>query len=108
MTPLIKNALLTVFFIFGLLISLQAQDKYQFAVISYRTYGHEIGISINGKEFQKLVVPKEDIKHPSLDVNVVIELVNKMTNEGWEVFSTGNPTVGDWICYVFYLRKKIE
>lgn len=108
MTALMKQTLLTSFFIFGLLIRVQAQDKYQFAVISYRTYGHEIGISINGKEFQKIVVPKEEIKHPSLDVNAVIEQVNKMTNEGWEVFSTGNPIVGEWICYVFYLRKKIE
>lgn len=104
MTTQIKTTLLTGLFFFGLLTGLQAQDKYEFATITFFIPNKELGISINGTEYKNIPVSKDEVKS-NWDTNAALKQVNKMQDEGWELFDT--ETVGANFIYVFYLRKKI-
>ncbi len=103
MTTKIKTTLLTLIFIFGLQIGLQAQDKFEYAVISYHLNNARLSVSLNGTEFKKLDVSKSEIQD-YFDVNPALKEVSKMNTEGWEVFNTG--TLGANNVVLFYLRKK--
>jgi hypothetical protein len=77
-----------------------AQDKYEYASIAYaRSYG-QLEISINGTEFKKIEVPKDELKVP-LNINPVLREVSKMNAEGWELFHVVDNSI-------FYLRKKVS
>jgi len=107
MTTKIRTTLLTGLFIFVLLTGLQAQDKYEYAIIQYTPFNKQIQISINGVDFKKIDVPKDKIKGYA-DANAGLEELNKMTEQGWELFNTGHSTgSGDAIqIFLFYLKKK--
>ncbi len=101
MTTKIKTTLLTVFFIFGLLTGLQAQDKYEYAIVSYYPNIPSVTVSENGEVYQETKIAKADLKG-LLDLNPILRKVNEMTDKGWEVFSTDKSDA----TYFFYLRKK--
>lgn len=107
MTTKIKMTLLTVIFHFGLMTGLQAQEKYEYAIISYMTSQMFMEISINGVEYKKIEVPKEKIKG-SGDANAALEEINNMSTQGWELFDTEIGIGGGSSAriYIFYLRKK--
>lgn len=94
MTTKIKTTLLTLMFIFGLQISLKAQDKYEYAVVKfaspYTALKPGIFISISGKEFEKIEIKKEQLKDPLSDYTTVLNYIQSMTNNGWRVLSTFN------------------
>ena len=103
MTTKIRTTLITGLFFFAMLTGLQAQEKYEYAIISYYLNGLKIVVSINGTEFKKIEVPKAESKD-YFDTNPVLTEVSKMNNEGWEVFDTGS--IGANNVLFFYLRKK--
>ncbi len=102
MTTKIKTTLLTAFFLFGLLTGLQAQDKYEFAIVT-QWNNTELRVSIEGKPYEVIPLPK-DVKSSCVN-GKLFEYISKMQNEGWEVFNnlssySNNLTVS------FILRKK--
>ena len=99
----IQTTLLTVFFFFGLLTGIQAQDKYEYAVITFRPGALQLIVSINGSDFKKVDVTKSEIQDP-FDTNPALKEISKMNADGWEVFSTGE--LGANNGFIFYLRKK--
>ena len=103
MTPKIKTILLTGILVFGLLTALKAQEKFEYAVISYHINNTRLSVSINGTEFKKIDVSKSEIQD-YFDVNPALKELSKMNTEGWEVFNTG--TLGANNVILFYLRKK--
>ena len=105
-----KTTFLTAFLFLLLLTGLQAQDKYEYTVITYTPRLKLMEISINGKIYRKIDVPKDKIQGDG-DVNAALEEINKMTDEGWELFDTGNTTFTTtngpfFYSFTFYLRKK--
>lgn len=58
----IKTLLLVSVLIFVLSVDLQAQDKYEYAVISFIPRFRDLEVSINGVSYQKLSVVKEKVK----------------------------------------------
>jgi len=109
MTTKIRTTLLTGLFFFGLFASLQAQDKYEYAVIDYFPFGKSLEVSINGLEYKKIEVNKKEIQGNG-DVNAALKEISKMSKEGWELFNTTNTSgqTGAIKAYIFYLRKKIN
>ncbi len=107
----IRILLLVIFILVGPLTASQAQDKYDYAVITLNPYARIIGISINGTEFKEVKSQKDDLKDPKFDQplmnpNLALRELKKMTDEGWELFDTGTPGMGEAFFHVFYLRKK--
>lgn len=102
MTPKIKTTLLTAFFLVGLLTGLQAQDKYEYAIVSADNF--------------KVIVTKHTKEKFSIDKGVVdfdaavIIKVEEMCKEGWEVFNTAPAFTsgGADTHHIFYLRKKMK
>ncbi len=108
MTTKIKTALLTVFFIFGLLTGLQAQDKYDFAIVNYGWSGKIVlSVSINGSSYKETILGKDNVEGIVWWANMSppLKQVSEMQQMGWELFSfsgSGSYTGG----YTFLLRKK--
>jgi len=99
--------LLMTFFIMTLSVSLHAQDKFEFAVIDYNPSYRLMEISINGTEYKKVKVEKNEIQGDA-DVNSALKEVTKLVQDGWELFNT-NTVAGSTAAfksYIFYLRKK--
>lgn len=108
MTRKIKTTLLTAFFIFGLLTGLHAQDKYEYANIFVTNAGSVSGGS-KGKlcistatEYQEIEF-KVDKGNMVTNTTFVLDYINKMAADGWDVFETVSPSYYDKI---FYLRKR--
>ncbi len=110
MTTKIKTTLLTAFFFFGLLSGLQAQDKYEFAVVKYtgnRTYSYSVKpgiyVSISGKGFEKIEIEKDQLKDQFSDYTLVLNYVQNMTDNGWKVISTN--THDEYLMFVLEKKK---
>lgn len=103
-----KTLLLSLFLslaVFGL----KAQDKYEYAIISYSPYWANISISIGGQNHE--IIPVADNKLKERKLNAILEEVNKMQEQGWEVFSVqainnNAPTTYTLPDQMFYLRRK--
>ena len=102
----IKTILLTAFLLLSLISGVQAQEKYDFAVVSY-DYPKSLSVNYSNKPFQKTEVDKETMKNGQF--GPLLHKVAEMQNEGWEVYNStvftsslnnGLPT------HLFYLRKK--
>ena len=92
--------------VFSLLIlGVKAQDKYEYASVTCRFYSNTkafISISKQGKFEQNEVKISEGVAGENLVP--MIEVVDKMNKEGWEVYA--NNASGLFICYS--LRKKLN
>ncbi len=98
---------MTVFFVFGLQIGLQAQEKYEFAIVSYNYFDMTIEFSIDGKDYNSIKVPNAE-KMGWRDANPVLKEIKKMNDEGWEIFNTGI-TPGSSAHsenYTFFLKRR--
>ena len=106
MTRKIKTTLLTGLLFFGLLTGLQAQDKYDYAMITYKLMDKIVEVDINGEDYKRIeVVPPKNTYYLA---SPALKEVKKMNSEGWELFATGNTEYGPNVIpiFVFYLRKK--
>jgi hypothetical protein len=101
----IRTILLTGLFFFGLLTGLQAQDKYDYAVITFNPGLSKLFISVNNTDLKKIEVAKYDLKTLYFDMTPALNEVKKLNTEGWELFDTGT-LASDF--YLFHLRKKVE
>lgn len=103
-----KTLLLTGFFFFMLLTGLQAQDKYDYAIVCYRAEYKLVEVCINGENYERV-----EVKAP-IDVYFIdlagLKQVKKMNNEGWELFDTQASAYGDTgvTVYIYYLRRKVD
>src|SRR5687767_9328795 len=68
---------------------LNAQEKYDLAVISYQydTPKPHIVFSINGDKFESIDIEKDELQGKvwGISMNPIIKRANKMQNEGWEL-----------------------
>lgn len=106
-----KNILFTTLCMLGLLSALNAQDKYELAVVGYRydTPKSQIYISINGEKSEQYDVEREQLEGKiwGVSMNPLIKAVNKMQDEGWEVVGGMNASGLPSISLFYYnLRKK--
>jgi len=109
MTTKIKTTLLTVFFLFGLLTCIQAQEKYEYAKMTYiqNTIGQPmrliITIAKENTELQIIKLKKEDVASLDyLDSSPFFKQLRKMLDEGWELYALEPNSYGD----IAYLKKK--
>lgn len=100
MTIKIKTTLLTVFFLFGLLTGIQAQDKYEFASVT-QVGRIALDISIQGKAMESISLPKGMQSYN--EHQQLFDYISKMQDEGWEVFNTLS---GDPMQIKIVLRRK--
>jgi hypothetical protein len=90
---------------------LNAQDKYDLAVVGYLfdTPKSHIVISINGEKFEQVDVERDELQGKvwGISMNPLLKHVNKMQAEGWEVVggltTSGLPAVS---LFYYSLRKK--
>jgi hypothetical protein len=79
--------------------SLVAQDKYDFATVSYLHLPKKIRISINGEFEAKGVEGSKDV----FDYNPLFKEVAALQDKGWEVY---NVFESAYVGLTFVLRKK--
>lgn len=94
---------------FALLFSvnaLMAQQKYDYAMVTFSPTQQIVVVSINGMTAEKIVVSRQEIVNVYLDANPALKHVNVLEDDGWELFDTGSFGVGGGTAYIFYLRKK--
>jgi hypothetical protein len=89
-----------------LMLGLKAQDKYEYGTVIYKYIVKDkatIEASIGDKYTETQVTCNQS--RPFDDLTSFIPFINKLANEGWEVYaSTPSPTNGGY-CY-FIKRKK--
>lgn len=105
MTIKIKTTLLTIFFLFGLLTGLHAQDKYEFATLVWSPNSSRLSISINGKDFTEEKVELSKDQFSLANSNPLLTELNKFQDKGWEVVSI-SPAAFNVISHYAYLRKR--
>ena len=98
MTTKIKAALLTTFLLFTLQTGLQAQDKYEYAIVG--SEGSKVVVIKHSKEKFPIEKSIDDVEA------AVIMKVEELVKEGWEVFNTTAFFSGNAVYHFFYLRKK--
>lgn len=98
----IVKVLLCMLLFLGAFSKAEAQEKYEYAVITYQIDASKIVISINGNELKTIGASKTSKEY--FDANPALKEVSKMNEEGWEVFSTG--VLWEYKTLFFYLRKK--
>ncbi len=81
MTTKIKTTLLTAFLFFGLLTGLQAQDKYEFALIHFTTSAYYISYSSGQVEEFKINKGEQTDNNQTL----VMKKVEELNSKGWEL-----------------------
>jgi len=98
----IKMTLLTALFFFGLLVGLQAQDKYEYAIVS-------------NFDLTRLCVIKHTAEYPTFpkgsdNWGELTKKVEEMNKEGWEVYNTA-PTFNSYGTVIqehYYMRRKLK
>ena len=108
MTRKIRTILLIAFLFLGMLSHLHAQDRYDYAVISFKPASLELMVSQNGTDFKKIEVTEDEVKNKYFDTNAALKEVNKMGADGWELFNTNSFFAGTGPAYVYFLRRKIK
>jgi len=102
-----RTILLISFFLFGITVSTQAQQKYEYAVVTYNTYTRTIIISIDNEESKKIQIDKNEVVNTS-DALPVLKEINKMSNDSWDVYSSnGSETNQSHFTFYFFLRRKV-
>ena len=96
-------------FIVTISLAAKAQDKYEYASIVYTAYSATKGYLFVSSE-NKYEKTEVKISEGAIAENLtpVIELVNKMNKDGWDVYNNNTfaaPGAGVHIYY--FLRKKI-
>lgn len=94
-----RTLLLTGLLFLGLATGAQAQDKYEFASVTY--WNTELQISIEGKPLERQQVEKT--QRELFGTAILFGYVSKMQDEGWEVYSVMAPDPGSMR---FILRRK--
>ena len=106
-----KTTIVTLLFLVGCLTGLNAQDKYDLAVVGYcfDTPNSQIYISINGEKSEQYEVTRAELEGKvwGVSMNPLIKAVNKMQAEGWEVVggmtASGLPSIS---LFYYSLKKK--
>lgn len=99
-----RSILLTALFVAGILVTIQAQDKYEYAHVAYGNFLGKTGtihISMTGKEPEKVTVQKPS-GYQIYDYSDLLNYIQGMTDKGWEIITIMKDTNMD-ICY---LKKK--
>ncbi len=101
------------FFTIALFFSIafmNAQDKYEFAIIEYNTFHYDLSVSIDGKEYKKEKVDFSNQEKSGFNANPFLNKVKEYQDKGWEVMSFNSSTLGGGSQEVHfaYLRKKIK
>lgn len=106
MTRQIRMALLTVLIILGVTPEINAQEKYEYAIITYVTNPQALSVSYDNREYEKIEIAKD--ARNWTDYSPALKQLAKMTSEGWEIINTS--TIGGSAIalngQLFYLRKK--
>jgi hypothetical protein len=97
------KTILTTLLLFFITTSTMAQDKYEFATITYLPINRSLETSINGINFESVTISKERVKG-DFDTNAALEKVNTMCADGWELFNTASTSVVNYRyqTYVFF------
>lgn len=103
----ISRMFLTAVLFFVLHTNVQAQDKYDYAMVTYKYKDKILEVDINGENYERIDV-KEPVNTYYYLAPPALKQVKKMNNEGWELFDTSNTGIGTLPVFVFYLRKKVE
>ncbi len=97
MTTKIKTTLLTAFFFFGLLTGLQAQDKYEYAIV---TNSGLTDLAVIKQTTEYIKLPKDADRLGELNKKAA-----EMNKEGWEVYNT---TTAGMSGFAYFMRRKLK
>jgi hypothetical protein len=105
----VKRIVLGIIFLGSALLG-SAQTKYEYMTIVFSTYRYNIGVSIDGKQFQdeELDIPKSEKN--DRNTNPLLKKVTLYEGQGWELMNmecVSSTVQGFGIKeYIAYLRKK--
>lgn len=103
MTKTIRATLMTVLFSFVLVTGLQAQDKYDFAIVMTGGNQEKIFVSYNNAAYEQISVEQKNEYKGPLNYKALLEFVSSLTEKGWEIINVG-VHINGYITY--YLKKK--
>ena len=87
--------------------ALMAQTDYDYVVVTYEALAKTMVVSYNGDSIEQVrVPPSEGLGKAWLGANPALKEVNRLEDEGWELFDTG--MLGSINAFVFYLRREEE
>lgn len=99
---------IAVIFIMTLSLGVKAQDKYEYATVSYRCGSFLSKGTISVSRQGKFETTEFKLSEGGVFDNFtpVIEVVNKMSQEGWEVYNTTIAVSDKYPTTLYYLKKK--
>ncbi len=101
MTTKIKTTLLTGFLFFALLTGLQAQDKYEYATVTYNVAGRKIVFSTSLGDYEESAVDWKATKNTD-DYRQPLKKIVELADKGWELLESYPTAIGT----VYNMRKK--
>ncbi len=106
-----KTIFLSAFFLFASALCLQAQGVYEYDAVTYTYFGsgnyYQIGVSIsNNYVGTTQVKSKFESKGAFSDLTPLLEKVNELAKEGWEVYSTSTSPLSSAPQLTYNLRRK--
>ncbi|ABG59731.1 hypothetical protein [Cytophaga hutchinsonii] len=106
MKTLFKSILLTSILFLSILNNLQAQNKYDYAMVTYRFKDKIVEVDINGEVYTKIDVDVKENGNSYYLVSPALKQVKKMNNEGWELFDTAiTEPNGGYSIYLLFKKK---
>jgi len=84
---------------------LKAQEKYEFATITYSTLYGKITTSYSNNTAETIKVNAKEFDG-ILDQRPALLKVAELQKAGWENYNVGTAVSGSWPIYIFYMRKK--
>ena len=101
-----KKIIITIVLLFSAFL-INAQDKYEFMIIEFRSFIKEISVSINGKEYMVEKADYLDQEKSITNSNPFLNKVNDYQDKGWELVSFSGSAGGNNVStHIAYLKKK--
>ena len=105
-----KTIFITAFLLFASALCLRAQGTYEYGAVTYNRIGmkYYLGVSMNGSYVETEVKSKFNSKGYFSDLTILVEKVNELAKEDWEVFNTSviNYQGGAVDHLTYHLRRK--
>lgn len=103
-----KTIFISVFFLFASALCLQAQETYEYSTVTYFHDGGTFYLSVSTGDnyIETKVKSKFTSKGFFNDLTPLLEKVNELSKDGWEVYSTSSTGNLNMEPMTYHLRRK--
>jgi hypothetical protein len=106
----LRNALLALVLILGLAIETVAQDRYEYATVTYFIVGGTKNYRLRISEGSKFKELKGEITEGERFDNFIAAnvLLQEMSEQAWELYNVNTAFSGGVISYYYFLKRKLK